>query len=42
MSAATTRKLAQLAHALSTPKRKVSPMQVAARLLEEAVERIEA
>jgi len=42
MSAATTRKLAQLAHALSTPQRKVSPMQVAARLLEEAVERVEA
>jgi hypothetical protein len=40
MSAATTRKLAKLAEALSTSERKVSPMQVAAQLLEEAVKRI--
>ena len=40
MSAATTRKLRQFAEALSTPERQVSPMQVAAQLLEEAVRRV--
>jgi hypothetical protein len=40
MSAATTRKLAKLAEALSTHDRKVSPMQLAAQLLEEAVKRV--
>jgi hypothetical protein len=37
MSKATAEKLAKLAEALSTAERKVSPMQVAAQLLEEAV-----
>jgi hypothetical protein len=37
MSAATAEKLARLADALSTGERKVSPMQVAAQLLEEVV-----
>ena len=37
MSAATAEKLAELAEAMSTSERKVSPMQVAAHLLEEAV-----
>jgi hypothetical protein len=37
MSEATAEKLAQIAETLSTPERKVSPMQVAAHLLEEAV-----
>jgi hypothetical protein len=37
MSEATAQKLAQIAEAMSTPERKVSPMQVAAQLLEEAV-----
>jgi hypothetical protein len=37
MSAATAEKLARLAEALSTNERKVSPMQAAAHLLEEAV-----
>jgi hypothetical protein len=40
MSEATARKLAELAEALSTPARKVSAMQVAAQLLEEAVGRV--
>src|SRR5437764_6934509 len=40
MSEATAQKLAQLAEAMSTPERKVSPMQVAAQLLEEAVARL--
>jgi hypothetical protein len=40
MSAATRRRLAQIASALSTPQRRVSPMQVAAQLLEEAVRRV--
>ncbi len=40
MSQATARKLAQIAEAMSTPERKVSPMQVAAQLLEEAVGRV--
>ena len=37
MSAATRRKLRRLAKQMSTTKRRVSPMQVAAQLLEEAV-----
>jgi hypothetical protein len=37
MSAATAEKRAQLAAALSTAERKVSPMQVAAQLLEQVV-----
>lgn len=40
MSDATAKKLAAIASALSTPKRKVSPMQVAAQLLEDAVGRV--
>ncbi|HEX5273074.1 MAG TPA: hypothetical protein VFW33_21405 [Gemmataceae bacterium] len=39
MSEATERALAELADRLSTPDRKVSPMQVAAQLLEDAVAR---
>lgn len=42
MSEATARKLAEIAEAMSTSGRKVSPMQVAAQLLEEAVARMEA
>jgi hypothetical protein len=37
MSEATRRRLAEIAEALSTPQRQVSPMQLAAQLLEEAV-----
>lgn len=37
MSEATQRRLAEIAEAMSTPERRVSPMQVAAQLLEEAV-----
>jgi hypothetical protein len=37
MSEATAQKLAEIAEAMSTPQRKVSPMQVAAQLLEEVV-----
>src|SRR5438552_901077 len=37
ISAETERKLALLAEKLSTPQRKVTPMQVAAQLLEDAV-----
>jgi hypothetical protein len=37
MSEGTLQKLTQLAEDMSTPVRKVSPMQVAAQLLEEAV-----
>ncbi|HTU20703.1 MAG TPA: hypothetical protein VMG10_21765 [Gemmataceae bacterium] len=37
MSEATYRILAEIAETMSTPERKVSPMQVAAHLLEEAV-----
>jgi len=37
MSAATAKKLAKLAGSMSTPERKVSPMQLAAQLLEETV-----
>jgi hypothetical protein len=40
MSAATLHKLIQLAEDMSTPGRKVSPMQVAAQLLEEAVRQV--
>jgi hypothetical protein len=42
MSEATARRLARMAEAMSTADRKVSPMQVAAQLLEEAVGRVEA
>lgn len=41
MSEATAEKLAQLAEVLSTAERKVSPMQVAAQLLEQAVAALE-
>ena len=41
MSAATAAKLAQIADAMSTDERKVRPMQVAAQLLEEAVDRVQ-
>jgi len=41
MSAATAKKLARLAGSMSTPQRKVSPMQVAAQLLEETVAALE-
>jgi hypothetical protein len=41
MSKGTARKLSRIAKALSTPERKVSPMQIAAQLLEEAVGRVE-
>jgi hypothetical protein len=37
MSEETMRKLARLAELASTPERRISPMQVAAQLLEEAV-----
>ncbi len=37
MSKATAKKLAEIAEEISTSKRKVSPMQVAAQLLEEAL-----
>jgi hypothetical protein len=37
MSRATKRRLEELARKASTPKREISPMQVAARLLEEAL-----
>jgi hypothetical protein len=40
MSQATAAKLSQIAKAMSTPKRKVSPMQVAAQLVEEALARV--
>ena len=40
MSEATQRRLAEIAEAMSTPGRRVSPMQVAAQLLEEAVLRV--
>ena len=42
MSAATLEKLTQLAEQLSTPQRRVSPMQLAAQLLEEALARVQA
>lgn len=40
MSEATRRRLVEIAEAISTPQRQVSPMQVAAQLLEEAVGRV--
>jgi hypothetical protein len=40
MSEATLRQLAQMAEEMSTPQRRISPMQVAAQLLEEALERV--
>jgi len=40
MSEATRRRLVEIAEAMSTPERQVSPMQVAAQLLEEAVGRV--
>src|SRR5947209_6074241 len=42
MSEATQRWLAEIAEEISTPQRRVSPMQVAAQLLEEAVNRVRA
>ena len=42
MSEATQQRIAEIAEAISTPERRVSPMQVAAHLLEEAVGRIDA
>jgi hypothetical protein len=39
MSRTTVRRLASIAKAMSTPTRKVSPMQVAAQLLQEVLER---
>jgi hypothetical protein len=41
MSKGTAKKLSKIAKALSTPERKVSPMQIAAQLLEEAVGRVD-
>jgi hypothetical protein len=41
MSAATRRRLAEIAATMSTPDRRVSPMQVAAQLLEMAVAGVE-
>jgi hypothetical protein len=41
MSAATQETLVQLAREMSTPERQVSPMQVAAHLLEEALARVQ-
>ncbi len=41
MSEKTRRRLAEIAKAMSTPERQVSPMQVAAQLLEEVVARVE-
>jgi hypothetical protein len=41
MSEATAQRLAEIAEAMSTPERKVSPMQVAAQLLEEAVRHLD-
>jgi hypothetical protein len=40
MSEATQRRLVEIAEEMSTPERRVSPMQVAAQLLEEAVNRV--
>ncbi len=40
MSPATKRRLAEIAAAMSTPGRQVSPMQVAAQLLEEALDHV--
>src|SRR5207244_3481536 len=41
MSEATQQRLAEIAEQMSTPRRRVSPMQVAAQLLEEAVRCVE-
>src|SRR2546423_14451404 len=41
MSDATKQRLAEIAKTMSTPERQVSPMQVAAQLLEEAVGRVQ-
>ena len=41
LSKATAAKLAQMAKAMSTPERKISPMQLAAHLVEEAVARLQ-
>jgi hypothetical protein len=40
MSEVTRQRLAQIAEVMSTPERRVSPMQVAAQLLEEAVNHV--
>ncbi|MCI0637483.1 MAG: hypothetical protein L0Y70_00300 [Gemmataceae bacterium] len=40
MSESTAKKLAQIAAALNSSRRKVSPMQVAGQLLEEAVKQL--
>jgi hypothetical protein len=40
MSESTYRILAEIAESMSTPERKVSPMQVAAHLLEEAIHQV--
>lgn len=40
VSAATLQKLTELAEDMSTPERKISPMQVAAQLLEEALNQV--
>src|SRR5215468_9461758 len=40
MSEATLQQLAQLAEKMSSPQRQISPMQVAAQLLEEALDRL--
>lgn len=40
MSEATHSQLRELAERISTPERRVSPMQVAAQLLEESIERL--
>lgn len=40
MSQATLKRLTQLAEAISTAERKVSPMQVAAQLLEDSLKRV--
>jgi hypothetical protein len=42
MSEATLGQLARMAEEMSTPQRRISPMQVAAQLLEEALERVRA
>ncbi|HYT88893.1 MAG TPA: hypothetical protein VEL76_09305 [Gemmataceae bacterium] len=41
MSEATLTKLAKMATEMSTPERRISPMQLAAQLLEEALERVQ-
>jgi hypothetical protein len=40
MSDATVARLARMAEELSTPQRRISPMQVAAQLLEEALQHL--